>query len=625
MKARILIFFLIITGFTQSLKAQLTDTLDEVIIKAKSWSENNTTIYSLGLENDDPLVSNSKNIYEAFNSRYGSNFIQYGVSGLVAPRLRGTNPEHTAVVWNGININHAGLGQSNGFNIPIQSTENIQLMYGGGSAPFGSGAIGGAILMDDPIRFTNSESISLSSSYGSFERISLTGKYSISNNRSFASIKYYRNQSQNNFEYINTADFRKPLVEQNNAAFLQNGISASFAQKLGKKDQVRFHGWLHEGITEVQPTMSNRNSEDLQKDQMHRYKLSYLRDAQFAFIELDAFYTSDDINYNGEYTGIDRFGTRAKVTKRYLNVFESGLGVNSELYIPEYSNFPENTNETRTSFFLFQNLEYKRLSAQLNLRYTHIEGYKVPVTPNLSAGYNLIQNGEKLLKVKASYSENFRLPTLNERYWEPNANPDILPEESKQWEYGFEAKYKNLRLDVVAYQMDIRNAVQWIVVDSLWSEHNQAWYTGIFSPENVNRIKSQGINSNLALSQLKIAFFNVSGGLSYNYTYARESESSLQRLYTPEQTFNLHTQIEYHNFRLGGSYQFVSERRTSSSYLDAYKLLNLSIAKKLNFIKHQLDIAFQMNNALDETYQTYINRAMPGRNYLITINYAFNN
>lgn len=621
MKARIIHGFLIVLVLVINAEAQSLDTLEEVIIEAKSWTDNNTSIYSLKLEPDNARHTSSNNLYNSLNEKYGANFTQYGLSGLIAPRIRGTNPEHLAVMWNGINVNHAGLGQSNGFNIPMQSTDNVQLLYGGGSVPFGSGAIGGAILMNDRIQFRKEENLEIGSSYGSFERISAHTKYRYSDKRKFISVGYYRNQAQNNFEYINTADFRKPLVKQNNSAFQQNGITTTMAHKLGKKDQIRFYGWLHDGITEVQPTMNNRTSKDKQLDQMHRYKLSYLRDADFALIQVDAFYTSDDIEFNGEYSGIRRYGTRARISKQIFNFLQSGIGINSELFLPDYQNFPAKSSEIRTSFFAFERLEFKNLKAQLNLRYTYVNGYEVPLTPNVAISYNVLNKSPFKFSIKSSYSENFRLPTLNERYWIPNANPDILPEESQQLEYGFEASFKKVKIDVVAYQMNIKNAVQWIVVDSLWSDIRQTLYTDIFVPHNVYRIKSQGINSNLQIKKLKLAFFNLSGGLAYNYTSAVDTESDLQRLYTPEHSFNANSALEYHNFRLSASYQFVSERRTSSNYLEAFDLLNFSLSKRIMIKDHHIDLAFNVQNVLDETYQTYINRAMPGRNYLITLNY----
>ena len=52
------------------------------------------------------------------------------------------------LTWNGININHPMLGQSDLSLIPAGLIDDIQIYYGGASMPLNSGGIGGIINLE---------------------------------------------------------------------------------------------------------------------------------------------------------------------------------------------------------------------------------------------------------------------------------------------------------------------------------------------------------------------------------------------------------------------------------------------------------------------------------------------
>ncbi len=610
--------------FVLDLKAQWTDTLNTVVIEAQRWSDQNTSLLVYEFNKENSINAAVPNSFNALQSSFGVNNLNYGVSGIIAPRIRGTNPEHTALVWNGININHAGLGQSNGFNIPLVQGQNLQLAFGGGSVPFGSSAIAASILLNDDISFRERNELNASLSYGSFNTISSQTGYQKSNSKASVGLNMYRVQSENNFEYINTSDFRKPTLRQNNAAYHQNGIQANLARRLGKKHQIRLHSWIQDGRTEIQPAMSNRVAEDFQKDHFHRYKLSHLYSSKAGLLQTDLFYTSDDIQFNNAYSGIQRYGIRSNFNKKITTFLNSGIGINYEYFFPDYRNYPDKTTESRLSFYSFNSFEFGKLEGKINIRFTAIKGYDVPITPNVSLAYALIESQANYLNLKASFSENFRLPTLNERFWTPGGNPDILPESSTQYELGIESGNSIIKFQLSYFNMDIVNAVQWILKDSLWSESDKQFYTNIYSPENISSVQTEGINSRIELNEIEIGEFKLNSALSYNYTEARDRERAGQRLYTPYHTLSFFGAIDWRKYSFKSTYNYVSERKASTTSLDPYTLLGFSISRAVHIKRHQFDIAFQINNALDQTYQTFINRAMPGRNYYLTINYRLN-
>ena len=84
-----------------------------------------------------------------------------GPGGVSSPSLRGTTAQQTAVVWNGININSQLNGQTDFNTIATRNYDNISLRTGGGSIPYGSGAIGGSVHLNNDIRFGKRFELSL--------------------------------------------------------------------------------------------------------------------------------------------------------------------------------------------------------------------------------------------------------------------------------------------------------------------------------------------------------------------------------------------------------------------------------------------------------------------------------
>jgi vitamin B12 transporter len=70
-------------------------------------------------------------------------FKENGFGMASSPAFRGTTAQHTAVVWNGINLNSALDGQTD-FNA-LAASGNWSVRPGGGSVLFGSSAIGGTV------------------------------------------------------------------------------------------------------------------------------------------------------------------------------------------------------------------------------------------------------------------------------------------------------------------------------------------------------------------------------------------------------------------------------------------------------------------------------------------------
>ena len=90
----------------------------------------------------------SRNLSEILSLQLPIYFRTYGNGMLSSISMRGTSPNHTSVLWNGININSFSLGQADFSILPAIAFDEVKIHEGAGSARFGSGAIGGTVLLN---------------------------------------------------------------------------------------------------------------------------------------------------------------------------------------------------------------------------------------------------------------------------------------------------------------------------------------------------------------------------------------------------------------------------------------------------------------------------------------------
>jgi vitamin B12 transporter len=83
----------------------------------------------------------------------------YGPGAIATTSFRGGSAEQTAILWNGFNIQNYMLGQADLSLLPSVLFEDIRVEYGGSSSLWGSGAVGGSILLDNKLPFGKGASL----------------------------------------------------------------------------------------------------------------------------------------------------------------------------------------------------------------------------------------------------------------------------------------------------------------------------------------------------------------------------------------------------------------------------------------------------------------------------------
>ena len=545
----------------------------------------------------------------------------YGNGMLSTISFRGTGAQHTATLWNGININIPSLGQSDFSLLPLFGSDKIEVHFGGSSALVGTDAIGGSINIKTTIKPEHS-SFSFMESVGSFGKFSSNLKAHYSSSKWYVKTQLFHRQADNDFRFKNITKTGFPIEKQENAAYSLIGFTQGIGYEFNQFTSISFHGWYNKSHRQIQPTMSVKDN-SIQDDENIRIMGDFVSNYSNGKISIKFAYLNDKIFFSS-----DAITSTSKIAQWVFMPeyeFEIGKNISSRIggkwniYLTDIDSYGKKITENRKSIYASFLYSHKSLplKANLNLRQVLVMGFEVPFTPSLGLTYSLLHKNCHEILIRGNISKNYRLPTLNERYWDPGGNPNIKPEESVNKEIGVDYSLKKEKLKIQTkltyFHNNTRNRVFWFQKKSVWI------------PKNLAIVTSQGLEVFL---QLKISLNKVAYkiGSSYGYTKAitKKTDHSAwnnligkQLIYVPIHKINFHVGVFKSRwiFRLNGN--FTSARRTTADkLLKEFFLADLYGTYKLNISRKLFTTAiFTVRNLFNLDYQNYENRAMPKRNF----------
>src|SRR5690554_2183892 len=190
-------------------------------------------------------------------------FKENGIGGASSPSFRGTTASQTAVIWNGININSQTLGQTDFNAVNSLSFDNITIKSGGGSALYGSSAIGGSIHLNNDLYFYDRFENELFLKYGSFNTFDGRFQTKIASDKYSLQLGFTRSFSDNDYDWVGKD--RKNL----NGQFENSTFNANFGYKINASNTLKFYSQYFSGerhfslIFPTETPTKYRNSESI--------------------------------------------------------------------------------------------------------------------------------------------------------------------------------------------------------------------------------------------------------------------------------------------------------------------------------------------------------------------------
>jgi iron complex outermembrane receptor protein len=541
----------------------------------------------------------------------------YGPGGIATVSLRGMEPRHTSVIWNGIPVNSPSLGLSDLGVLPLSPFARFQIYPGSASALFHTGSSGGALSLSEEISYGKKRVAYAGVEQGSFGYQNIATGFQLSGNRLYQSAALLFQRARNDFPFINTALYGSPKQKQVHAAESHGFITGHSSWKMTLSDELSAAWWFQYSQRQIPPLMTQSVSKAWIKDSLLNAMLQYKKLIRKSMtMQLKSAWLANQQHYTDSLARIDaiyKWQTLYQEATATMALSSSLLMQAGMVYSHTWFQFKEygkSKHLEQYSFFNSLRMEKSRWVITAGIR--NVYRHKKLFPWNMHAGSTVHLSPRITLRGRL-YS-SYQFPTANDLYWQPGGNPDLKPEHTVGAETGADLLLvKNLQFSITVYRNHIRHWIQWL--PSL---------SGIYTPQNISRVLAQGAESSFRLpvtsGKLSLEF---SGSCVYNYSVMRaggfpvsEETENKQLIYIPRYAAQGSALLSYHPFSLWLHYHYTGIRYTTadhSYYLPAYHLFHLAVQAGFRFKAVLVQTQVRLGNVLDASYQSVAWRAMPGR------------
>ncbi|NOZ45602.1 MAG: TonB-dependent receptor [Chlorobi bacterium] len=556
----------------------------------------------------------------------------YGYGALASASFRGTSANQTQVLWNGININSPMLGQTDFSLIPVLFVDEVLINYGAGSLQETSGGIGGSINLINKPNWKNKLSVNFINSFGSFHSTNNVISVKAGSAKLQSSTKLFYVSSANNFNYFDRN--KDTVLERKYADYNGKGALQEIYFRLNSNNIISGKLWLQKNYRNLPSniTVEEDSLTAFQKDNTIKSVIEWDNFSEkgklktyLSYIKDELFYSNKDLNLN-TLSKSEEIKNQIKYIYNLTQKHHINTNVNYQHYRIISDNYKTiiNAGIVNASVILNGKL-ITNLSYSLALRYENFDfNQSSGLMPLIGLEYLVFKKNPVTLYF--NFAKNNRFPTMNELYWFPGGNKNLIPETSRNFETGI--KYNksinvnfNYKCHLTVYDAYIDNWIIWQPMES----SNLNWM-----PVNSKKVHSRGIEaySNLTAS---LSNYNINLKGFYNYAlttnmdiYNKDDSTIInkQLIYIPVNNLKAILNISNANNTFSFHYTFTDKRYVladNSSYMPSYGLLDIIASRQFKYNKLSLNIDFAIKNITSVNYQSIENYPMPGRYYSFTL------
>lgn len=568
--------------------------------------------------------------------------------GITTISFRGLSASHTQVNWNGIRLNSPLSGQFDFSLIPVDFIDKVLIRPGNSSLEEQSASLSGSVILKNQIRYDTLLHASFAQEVGSYGKSGSFINLQLGNNwfqsRTKAGIRF----AENDFEFLNTAILPTQKNQLIQSAFLAHYLSQEFYFRPATNQQLSFITWYTDNQRELPPHMTRLDdpqyiiqhySEGL-KDYLFtqlakwegekgtfRWNLAsglLLRENQYHLKttgqDFQVIHESRYINHSNSYHlhGEVEWEPRAYLkvktdvkAERHLTAIKD-LVNNQEL-------FPDRTTLVWTAGV------YGRIENGLRIFVLNRAEWNDRQSAGFipAAGIEYQPKKIKILSLTATVSANYHYPELNDLYFLPGGNSSLKPETGYTAEAGVLLKSDKhpFQANMAFYYSGISD---WI----LWKDTEYGYWT----PENLDYVVSKGLEAGIS-QEYEAGDSKLSWNADYNLSlaqYAGDNENEVlvkghQLVYVPMHSGHWQASWSYKNYECSVNQQIVGERAVMQTAvaeqssglisLDAYYPVSVQLSKSLDYKKMKAFLSFKLSNVLNQHYQVFYLRPMPGIQY----------
>jgi vitamin B12 transporter len=531
---------------------------------------------------------------------------------------RGMAASHTAVVWNGINLQNALNGGVDLNLLEVSSSDRVGVKLGGGSALYGSGAIGGSIFLDNNVSQTEGFNGEIGLGFGRFGYQNQRAKLGFGSKKISGSMSVSHQKAVNDFRFINTAEIGKPLDTAQNAAFERLNLTQNLIFNFTTKDILKVNLWQSLNSREITPTMTEANNHAVFKDTAYRAVVEWAHFFRKSYLKLKTAYLDDNNRYDSDLIKNSQNRVKTVVVEgEYNHAFSEKHNVRFGANFTEDKSATNNFegNKTRTRFALFANdvLDLNVLKLSLNIRQEMVDSKTIPFT--FSTGFEMPILKKKALTLRGSFSKNYNLPALNDLYWNLLGKTDLLPESGWSQELGLTFTQEKERLSIKTgltfFNIDLDNRI-------LWQPQND----GVWRPNNLTKMTSQGVE---LMSHFRYKNKDLTITLTPQYQLSKATdEAGNPIIYTPLRSGSVSLKAQYKSVYAYFN-QMASSRRymVGGTWTNPFTMGNVTFGATPSVFGAKMDVKLHIFNVWDTDYEVIRFYPNPKRQVRLEVSVLF--
>ena len=552
-----------------------------------------------------------------------------GPGGLSTISIRGAGASHTQLYWNGISINSPTLGQLDLATLPVAFIDEAEIHLGASSVVDGSGGLGGAIQLNTSANYKNKLNATFRKELGSFGIDKTLFSINAGNKKFQSKTSLFRNSSTNDFKYIDITQENSPISERENAEIIQYGIKQEFYFAPNKENNFAIKSNYIDSYRQISSGIGVKTKGEYQTDKTLRLMGEWRHGKKKTFQHLRLAFIKDEMNYMdtslsiNSLISVDSYKASYNFNHYFNYLLKFSAQVNAGSDIANSTGFGAQHQQNRQSVFVqFEQKSNWGYQYNIAARQEVIDGKLIPLIPTIGVKYFLTKNHH--FAINANAARNYKAPSLNELYWNPGGNPDLLPEIGFTSEMGLTYQYRKLAFSISPYYSLIDNWIQWLPQES-----------GIWTPINVKQIENKGIELDIK------KVFKISNEVKlhlhsgYNYVNSINKSSILtsdnsigrQLIYVPKHTFNIVLKLELKQWSFAYNQTITGKvfiDATNTTYMPYYAPADINISYSLKKDMKSADIGLKISNLYNEDYQIMANRPLPGRWFLLFLKVNLN-
>jgi vitamin B12 transporter len=560
-------------------------------------------------------------------SKYSQIFIKsYGAGGLSTAGFRGSSANQTAILWNGFNLQSPMLGQADFALLPAGLFENLSIDYGSTSSIYGSGAVGGSVILQNGALFQSGLRSQISYSIGSFNNQQQVLKLWYGNKKKFSSIKIFNQWGDNGYTFLNRGKEQK----QTNAKLQQSGLLWDEYLQINTHNQVSLHLWVQGSYRQIPPAINIPDNKANQQDESLRLSTEWKYMRKLYQLNLRSALLKESIAYRD--TNLSKSSANSiqynTFIENYFHPFQNHflqLSANYSYTEAHSDAYTESKQQNRLALFASYKIvsNKHKLNSCISSRKEFINEQDAPLVSSLGFEYTGIKN----FKLSYNINQSYRLPTFNELYWNDafaKGNIHLKPEQG--WGEEFTIKYILPKDNFKIIQSEITSTLYNRYMDDFiqWTISN-----GFSSPMNISQTKSMGLeiqaDISFAMKDSRIfmkALYDASQSIIEKSYLNGDASLGKQIAYSPRLKNSITLGANIKSYYVLYNHTYTGIRFTTSdntAWLDSYMIGNFSIGQNIKIKKTILNYNLNINNAWNENYQVIVSRAVPMRHYQFTL------